>query len=127
MRKIIAFLTIMPTLLYAQITTNDSGIHFQHGLSWEQVKIKAKAENKFIFLDCYATWCGPCKWMDLNVYPKDSIGQYMNERFISVKMQMDSSKNDNEEIKSWYASSKKIKNEFEVNAFPTFLFFNHNG
>ena len=22
---------------------------------------KAKTENKLIFVDCYTTWCGPCK------------------------------------------------------------------
>jgi thiol:disulfide interchange protein len=46
---------------------SSKGIRFEHGLSWAQVKEKAKAENKYIFMDCYATWCGPCKAMDKNV------------------------------------------------------------
>ena len=43
------------------------GIHFVNGLSWQEVLQKAKAENKYIFVDCYATWCGPCKAMDKEV------------------------------------------------------------
>ncbi|MBO9572315.1 MAG: hypothetical protein J7497_08925, partial [Chitinophagaceae bacterium] len=35
----------------------DSGINFEVRLTWQQIKDKAKAENKFIFVDCYATWC----------------------------------------------------------------------
>ena len=43
------------------------GIHFEQGLSWKDILAKAKAEHKYIFVDCYATWCGPCKYMDKNV------------------------------------------------------------
>ncbi len=47
----------------SDIQSKDSSkvIHFENGLSWEQIKEKAKAEHKYIFVDCYATWCGPCK------------------------------------------------------------------
>ena len=30
-------------------------------LSLEEACKKAKTENKPIFLDCYTSWCGPCK------------------------------------------------------------------
>ena len=43
------------------------GIHFEDGVSWQHVQQKAKAEDKYIFVDCYATWCGPCKQMDKKV------------------------------------------------------------
>ena len=54
--------------------TSYHGIKWVTGLSWEQVLTKAKTENKFIFVDCYATWCGPCKVMDKDVYPNDTVG-----------------------------------------------------
>ncbi len=49
--------------------------------SWEQVKAKAKQENKHIFLDFYATWCGMCKHMDANVYTDKEIGEFFNRQF----------------------------------------------
>lgn len=32
-------------------------IKFEHG-TWEEIKAKAKAENKLIFMDAYTSWCG---------------------------------------------------------------------
>ena len=40
------------------------GVQFVHGLKWTEVKAKAKAENKYIFVDCFTTWCGPCKMIE---------------------------------------------------------------
>ena len=36
-------------------------ISFEKKATWEEVLAKAKEENKLIFVDVYATWCGPCK------------------------------------------------------------------
>lgn len=43
-------------------TSKPAGIQFFHG-TWAEALAKSKAENKLIFLDAYATWCGPCKMM----------------------------------------------------------------
>lgn len=110
-----------------QLTTEEKGIKWSVGLSWEQIRAKAKKESKYIFVDCFATWCKPCKKMDQNIYPNDTVGMFMNERFISVKVQMDSTKNDNPEVVRWYQMSNDLKRRYGVNAFPTFLFFSPNG
>src|SRR5690348_4025352 len=60
-----------------------SGVNWVEGLSWKQVKAKAKNENKHIFVDCFTTWCKPCAEMDQKVYAVDSVGQYLNAGFIS--------------------------------------------
>src|ERR1044072_2926152 len=86
-----------PFLTMAQ-TSNESktncGIKWTTGLSWEQVKQKAKAENKYIFIDVFTTWCGPCKMMDKTVFINDTVGTFFNQHFISVKVQMDRTSND---------------------------------
>jgi thioredoxin-related protein len=124
MKKIaIILLLALPLLGKAQ----EKGIRFENSLSWDQIKEKAKSEKKYIFMDVYASWCGPCKMMDRDVYTKDTIGSLMNEKFISVKVQMDSSKNDNEQVRSWYADAKKIGQEYPVQGFPTLLFFSPEG
>jgi thioredoxin 1 len=43
-----------------KVPANKEGIHFFEG-SWSEAVKKSKAENKPIFLDVYATLCGPCK------------------------------------------------------------------
>ena len=53
-------LFIISNIGYSQESEN-SGIQWAKGLAWQQIRQKAKKENKYIFVDCYATWCGPCR------------------------------------------------------------------
>ncbi|KKX50276.1 thioredoxin domain-containing protein [Sphingobacterium sp. IITKGP-BTPF85] len=64
MKKILLFLLILPFAVIGQ----EKGITFEHGLNWSQIKEKAKKENKFIFVDLFTTWCGPCKYMSASVF-----------------------------------------------------------
>ncbi len=66
-RAVCLTLFLLPLLAMAQ---ENKGIQFLKDLSWEQILAKAAKENKFVFVDCYATWCVPCKTMDNNVYPR---------------------------------------------------------
>jgi len=126
-------LSILSVLMIAGIlcgysqTDTTKGISFEHNLSWQEVLQKAKKENKYVFVDCYATWCGPCKWMDRNIYPIDSVGTFMNDRFISVRMQMDTNKQDNDEIRQWYATARAVGEEYHFRGYPSYLFFSPDG
>jgi thioredoxin-related protein len=122
------FLTAQNNALTQSIQTeNENGIQWATGLSWEQVKQKAKQENKYIFLDCFTTWCGPCKLMDKQVYNSEQVGQLFNEKFISVKVQMDKTKADKEDVKNWYNDAEKIGKDYHVEGYPTFVFLSPNG
>src|SRR5262249_586043 len=90
------------------------GVKFEQELSWKEVLAKAKAEHRSIFVDCYATWCGPCKAMDKDVYPNLRVGGSLNGRFIAVKMQMDATLKDSEEVKGWYADAKALMNQYKI-------------
>jgi thiol-disulfide isomerase/thioredoxin len=105
----------------------DSGIKFESGLSWAEIQAKAKQENKPIFMDCYATWCGPCKYMDLHIYSTKEVGDYFNAHFINVKVQMDKTSKDSAQIKAWYPEADHIAHNCGVEAFPTCLFFSADG
>lgn len=117
----------LPLKMIAQGESNKKGIQWTEGLSWEQVKEKAKKENKYIFVDAYTTWCTPCKAMDRDVYPNDSIGNYFNDRFISVKVQMDKTAKDNEQVKSWYKDAETLQKQFLIEYYPCFVFLSPEG
>jgi thioredoxin-related protein len=104
-----------------------NGIQFDHELSWMQVAAHAKSEKKYIFLDLFASWCAPCKLMDASVYTNDSVGCLMNERFIAVKVQMDSTGKDDGYTKSWYQVAREIEEKYRLNGYPGFLFFTPEG
>jgi protein-disulfide isomerase-like protein with CxxC motif len=65
--------------------------------------------------------------MDENVYPNDTVAQFMNARFLAVKCQMDTSKQDNEEVRQGYATAREIAKQYHIREYPTFLFFAPDG
>src|SRR5690606_39985336 len=78
MRKLLFILCCIPLLAVAQ----EKGIQFEHQTTWEKVKAKAKAENKHIFVDCFTTWCGPCKYMSSTIFPQEKVGYFFNAHFV---------------------------------------------
>ncbi|GAA3928784.1 DUF255 domain-containing protein [Chitinophaga oryziterrae] len=115
---------ITPLLVNAQ---DIPGVKFEDQGNWQSILAKAKKEKKMVFVDAYTTWCGPCKMMDKETYPNADLGRIMNSRFISIKVQMDSTSQDNAFVRSWYADAKKMLFREKINAFPTVLFYNADG
>jgi thioredoxin-related protein len=123
MKKLLLSFLLCPLLGFAQ----QVGTHFEHGTSWAEVKKKAKQENKYLFVDCFTTWCGPCKYMAGTVFPQQKVGDFFNKNFVNVKVQIDQTAQDNEEVKNWYDDAQKISKEYSVRAYPTFLIFSPQG
>jgi thiol-disulfide isomerase/thioredoxin len=103
------------------------GIQFFQASNWQDVKAKAKRENKFIFVDCFATWCGPCKQMEKNIFPLNMVGTEMNNSFISVKLQMDTTQKDDDKIKEWYPVAHEFLTKYNLAGYPSYLFFDSDG
>jgi len=123
MKKILLFLLILPFAVIGQ----EKGITFEHGLNWSQIKEKAKKENKFIFVDLFTTWCGPCKYMSASVFPQKKVGDFFNSKFVNAKIQMDKTDKDSEEVKAWYEEAERFGKDYKIAAYPTFLIFNPQG
>jgi thioredoxin-related protein len=107
--------------------TGNGAIQFESGISWKDIQAKARAENKYIFMDCYATWCGPCKYMSEKIFTLPEVGEYFNTHFINVKVQIDETKSDSEEIRRWYPDAQSITKEYSIGSFPMYLFFAPDG
>jgi thiol-disulfide isomerase/thioredoxin len=82
---------------------------------WDEVIDKAKAENKFLFVDVYADWCSPCKKMDAEVFPDSTLGAYMNKNFVSYKANYKT------------PTGNMLAKRHGVGSFPTYLFLDVNG
>ncbi|HEX4875092.1 MAG TPA: thioredoxin family protein [Chitinophagaceae bacterium] len=109
------FTTTLLALFFSFAAFATDEIHFVNGLTWAQIKAKALKEKKMIFFDAYATWCGPCKYMENSVYTQKAAGDFFNANFINVKMDMEK------------GEGLQLSEEFNISAYPTFLFFTPEG
>ncbi|POY37915.1 hypothetical protein C3K47_05150 [Solitalea longa] len=125
--KTLGSIILMMLLAITASIAQDKGVKFEETLTLQQLKEKAKTENKYIFIDVMATWCVPCKQMDKEVYTAENVGTVMNSKFISVKAQIDKGANDSEHTKNWYATAEELSKEYKIMALPTYLFFSPDG
>jgi len=116
--KLLRILTlVLASTLFVAATPpaeEPQGIAFFEG-TWEEALAAAEAENKMIFLDAYASWCGPCKLLKRNVFPNEAVGSFYNENFINVKMDMEK------------GIGPKLSMKYGVTAYPTLLYINGDG
>jgi thiol-disulfide isomerase/thioredoxin len=82
-------LLIFAVCLCAARPAAAQGIEFLDQPEWEQVLATARAQDKYIFMDCYTTWCGPCKALAAKVFVRPEVGEFFNAAFINVKYDME--------------------------------------
>lgn len=52
---------------------------------WEKVFKQAKKANKMVFVDCYTSWCVPCKHLMNDIFPQEKVSNYLKSKFICAK------------------------------------------
>ena len=109
--KILA--TIFISFFSAQ--TFAEGIEFDHEITFQAALDKAKKEGKLVFMDCYTSWCGPCKRLAATVFTDSSVGQYFNSNYINVKFDMEK------------GEGTTIAGRYQITAYPTLLWLDANG
>lgn len=87
---------------------------FMENEAWSAVKEKAVKEKRMIFMDCYTSWCGPCKGLAQNVFPQKKVGDFLNSNFVCCKYDME--KGEGIELYKKYKSN--------IPGFPTMLVIN---
>lgn len=112
MKKTVQIMLILMGLNYAYAQNKE--ITFEHG-TWEEVLAKAKKENKMIFMDAYASWCGPCKWMARTAFKNDTVADFYNAQFINYKLDMEK------------GQGPELAKKYKVSAYPNLLYIDANG
>ncbi|CAM2908424.1 disulfide isomerase [Chryseobacterium flavum] len=110
MKKIISGISIFCSV----IISAQEAIQFQE-IPFKDIIAKAKKEKKLVFIDAYASWCGPCKLMEKNVFTQKNVGDYFNSSFINARFDMEK------------GEGKEIAAKYGVRSYPTYLFLNGEG
>jgi thiol-disulfide isomerase/thioredoxin len=107
MKKIFLFFFF----LVFSIHITGQGIDFVY--TWNKAQRQARKENKLIFVDVMADWCGPCKRMIEDINSDPAIYTYFNENFINLQI--------NEKYQRQFLRTYKICE------FPTLMFMSSEG
>ncbi|MFC0186097.1 Thioredoxin-like [Pseudarcicella hirudinis] len=118
--KLIAalFMSLIVTTAFAnnpiKKTEGSEGILFFKG-TFKEALAKAKKENKKIFMDCYTTWCGPCKKLKSSVFPDKNLAAYINQNYVSIAVDYEN------------GEGPAISQLYPVEGYPTLYFLDSNG
>ncbi len=96
------------------VLAEDSEVVFFNG-TVEGAREKARKESKFYFIEFYAKWCEPCKWMDEYTYKNAELSGYISQHYVGVKVDVE-----NLDGYVW-------KQKFKVQYLPTIIVLNSNG
>jgi thioredoxin-related protein/outer membrane protein OmpA-like peptidoglycan-associated protein len=83
-------------------------------LTLTEAKVLALKQNKPLYVDFYTTWCSPCKQMERDVFADSAVATYMNEHFVSIRI--DAEKQDQAQVRA-----------LKISAYPTSLFYTASG
>lgn len=110
MRKLL-FAIILPCLCLSSL--------WGQGVDFKFNDLKAAQEaagaDRMIFVDLFATWCGPCKMMDKQVFALESVGQYINNNFVTCRLDADSD------------AGKALMAEYQIQGLPTIMVLDAQG
>lgn len=117
MKKIGFIVQFLCLALFSFGQSAGDGIRFIEGEKWENVLKMAQEQDKYIFMDCYTSWCGPCKALAKDIFTRKDVGDFFNANFINVKYDME--KGVGKDLYKHYKSN--------IIGFPTLLLINKEG
>ena len=78
----------------------------------EEAEKHAKVVDKPIFVNFFATWCSPCKWMEETTFKDSEVQKTLNDRYVTVNINID----DTEGL--------RLKAKYEIKYLPTMIIIN---
>jgi len=98
----------------AQVAKDPHSIVFIEN-SWDEALRQAALQNKYIFVDAYASWCGPCMLLKSTTFRNKKVADFYNQHFINVSIDMEK------------GEGPKLSEIWGIQAYPTMIIFDAKG
>jgi len=92
----------------------DTQINFIEN-SWTEALKQAAAQHKYIFVDAYASWCGPCKMLKATTFKNAKAAEFFNKNFVNVAIDMEK------------GQGPDLASQWGMQAYPTLIIFDSAG
>ncbi|OCX52355.1 thioredoxin [Mucilaginibacter sp. PPCGB 2223] len=83
--------------------------------AWNEALKQAAAQHKYIFVDAYATWCGPCKMLRATTFKDPKVAAFFNQNFVNISIDMEK------------GMGPQLAQQWRLEAYPTLIIFNPQG
>jgi len=83
--------------------------------NWKEVMAEAKKSGRFIFVDAYTSWCGPCKLLKSTTFKDKKTADYFNKNFINFSADMEK------------GEGPALAEKWDITAYPSLIFFSSEG
>lgn len=83
--------------------------------STDAVREMAVKTGRLVFIDLYASWCPPCRMMERQVFSRKDVGEFMDQRFVAAKYDVDKT------------TGRELMKKYGEGSIPLYLVFDTQG
>lgn len=113
-KRLLPLLLLLVGIMQAGILPLGAQVRFETG-STDILHRKALQTGKPVFINLYAEWCQPCRTMEREVFSDREVGEFINERFVAARYNVDRT------------TGRKLMERYGSGSIPLCLIFSPEG
>ena len=83
--------------------------------SWDEALKQAREQHKYIFVDAYTSWCGPCMMLKRQTFNNKKAADFFNTNFINLSLDIEK------------GAGPQFAALWQIKSIPTLIIFDAKG
>lgn len=117
--------TYLPLLLLLAAPLHAGPASSLRWREWDEGLKEARDRKVPVLVDVYTDWCGWCKRMDRDVYSQPEVRDYLNRKFVTVRLNAEAGDAAHYQDEDYTARS--LASHFGITGYPTTIFLRASG